>query len=199
MILVYKIKNKELFQLSRAYFKHSRYEIADNIIEKEILLRYPSKNDKLLSSLEFIQLRILIMIKQKRYEDALKLLDPNKNDIISDIIKKELINTLCPPTFDAIPYKLPSEKVQTILIDFWAKHSEYMPNDISFRTMYLLRWICVLSFEFDDNILNKLLNIMTAKFDNRNISDTSESVLMLFSILAFLGGSTISTCDNHSR
>ncbi len=78
-----------LFQLARAYFKHGRYEIADNIIEKEILSRYPTKNDKLLSGLEFIQLRILIMIKRKRFEPALKLLDPNENDIISDIIKKE--------------------------------------------------------------------------------------------------------------
>eukprot|EP01084_Bolivina_argentea_P257924 434632_1 len=110
----------------------------------------------------------------------------------------KLIHTLCPPKFDAIPYKLPSPEVQTILIEFWSKYNEYIPHDISFRTMYLLRWICVLSFDFDENILNKLLNIMISKFNDKDISDTSESVLMLFGILAFLGGSTISTCDNHS-
>eukprot|EP01084_Bolivina_argentea_P057070 104344_1 len=68
------------FELARGYYKNGRYKIADNIMEKEVFIR----NNKCFS-LEFIQLRVLIMINCKRFGDALNVL----KDAIEQMFTKE--------------------------------------------------------------------------------------------------------------
>eukprot|EP01084_Bolivina_argentea_P112006 199773_1 len=91
-----------LFQLARAYFKNGRYLQANDIIENRILSNYSNKNKELLQSLEFIQLRVLILINcglnnqnDERFTIALKLLDDAmKLERKEPFVRKAKINYL---------------------------------------------------------------------------------------------------------
>eukprot|EP01084_Bolivina_argentea_P024652 45908_1 len=64
-----------LFHLARAYFQHGRYHIANSIIEEKILSKYNAKNNTLLESVEFLELRVQIMMHCNRFKDALNLVE----------------------------------------------------------------------------------------------------------------------------
>ena len=113
--------------------------------------------------------------------------------------------------FNIEPYKLPSIKIQIILIEFWSKYPLFIPNDINFRCVYLLRWLCCIPSDFETNfklypngkfIITQLLNIITINFNNIDFSDNSETMIVLYTLLGFLGGSSISiyhTLNNNKK
>eukprot|EP01083_Nonionella_stella_P028064 77290_1 len=163
--------------------------------------------------------RIYDLFKRKNslktlYSSQMLSLETGFNFLIYSLCTKpSLLQSQSQPpnasVFASEPYKLPSLALQIILIELWSKYPLLIPNDIHFRTLYLLRWLCRIPSDFESkptkngtNIMNLLLNIITINFNTLAVdlnSDKSETVLTLYSLLGFLGGSSIALCDAKSN
>ena len=65
-----------------------------------------------------------------------------------------------------------------------------------------MRWLALIPSDFiidGEWTIHKLLNLITINFNPNHIDSNSEAVLTLFTILGFLGNSSISTCDSINR
>ena len=79
-----------------------------------------------------------------RYLTQMTQLNTSISFLLFSLYSRPIGVSLSDKPWSDIPYKLPSTDIQMELIEFWSKYPLFIPNNINFRTNYLLRWICIL-------------------------------------------------------
>ena len=93
---------------------------------------------------------------------------------------------------------------------FRTKYTVCAPEDKAFRSLYLVRWLAKLPYDFESRkienssetgkeIVRQLLNLITIRWVTINLKDGSETLETLMSVLGFLGGAYVTILDQTKQ